>query len=1177
VDPIVLGASPPADERTASLVPCDEQPAAARIGDIRERIDLFVSDPTDGGQATPAGHLDAARDAREPAVQPADHTAVPRASPHQPPPPLEDGRFVFEVLLGRGGMGEVWRGRDLALDRVVALKLLREDVARSPAWRSGRWEGRAVARLDSPLVPRIHDILEEPGRTCLVLEYVPGAGLSSILAGGRRLTIESAVELGMQLARALDVAHRAGLAHRDVKPGNIVVARTADAGPGRGAEALVPDRRPPRATLVDWGLALGVPQWREHGPPERQHDRKDGSPADDDPFRLAGTPNYMAPEQLRGKAGRGSDMWGLGCVLFECLAGRRAFAGSGPHLVRSILDGAVPWEALPADVPPQLRRLLERCLLVDEFERIRDVGEALERFAETKSGAAPPSSARTNSVSEDTAERRRFDDVVAPFVGVAQRKELFTELLASLATEGATLLHGPPGVGTSWLARRAARAAIDDPSIGCTAGAIHLELQPAAPLEDVRRAVVRACDPRDEAARGDRESLRRRLRTLAAPGLLLVLDGLDARLVADADLLRDLLVPGLRLLATSSASTAGSRWRSIEVEPLELPQRHVEPTESALLASPAVAFFVDAVRGRRRSFRITAENAFDIVEVCRRVGGTPGALELVASQTAYASPRELLARLDRILAGSGDRRASEDRRRHGLARAIAASLEGLDEPAALFAERASIFAGDWTLDAAEAVVCDDALPSSLLPELLVELIDRSLVRIAPGIGPTRYRLLEIARAHGRVALARRGETVAVRRRLAQAVWGRLQASSTSGNYGFPSVLLASLEDWLRSIDRDAPDIVACLEELDAVDEDLGTAADAALVMQRWWIARGRYAEGRAVVDRLLRALDEGKRLDPLRALRLRAARGNLGFPIDATRALVDYRTALALERARIGDPHAVVDPRQLQPLAALLHNVGLCVRNADAHGLHADEAARLLVESLALWRRMDDQNGSSAVLLSIAIAAIGLRRIADRTGSGCAASLLSAALERDVPVAAVDVAIDEVLASLAPIFDRSGDATRAAVRRFYRAMHDLAMDRVDCAIDGACAVLALRRTIGDPEGIADALRLAALVAERLASTATDPAARRVLASDAARLFGAAEHRRACLGVELSAAERGEYESARDRTRTVLDGVRDRSACCFDACIEDGATLGDARCAALIEGWRRDRAQPNDRS
>src|SRR5262245_37535011 len=221
---------------------------------------------------------------------------APGASPEQGDRPVVlAGRYRLERRLAQGGMAEVWVATDLSLDRRVALKWLKPSLASDPVVAERfRREAVAVARLTHPNIVAVHDVFAEQGRQAVVMQLVDGKSLRQLLDVQTRLSPELTIHIGTCVAAALDAAHRASFVHRDVKPGNILVT---------------PDGR---VLLTDFGIAKGL-------------DGGDDLTSDN---VMMGTAKYLSPEQVRGRRLDGrADLYSLGLVLYECLAGRVPFIG----------------------------------------------------------------------------------------------------------------------------------------------------------------------------------------------------------------------------------------------------------------------------------------------------------------------------------------------------------------------------------------------------------------------------------------------------------------------------------------------------------------------------------------------------------------------------------------------------------------------------------------------------------------------------------------------------------------------------------------------------------------------------------------------------------------------------------------------------------------------------------
>ena len=255
----------------------------------------------------------------------------------------------YEILapLGAGGMGEVYKARDTRLDRTVAIKVLPGHIAQREDVRARfEREARAVASLNHPNICTLHDI----GPGYMVMELIEGETLAARIAKGA-IPLEQALRFGVQIADALDRAHRAGVTHRDVKPQNIMLARDG-------------------VKVLDFGLAKSA---SKHGPTEETVTQRLTMVG-----AVMGTPQYMSPEQFEGReADARSDIWAFGAVLYEMVTGRRAFEGkSHSSLKDAILSAGPAPMALKPFTPSWLERSVRRCLAKDPEDRwqtMRDV------------------------------------------------------------------------------------------------------------------------------------------------------------------------------------------------------------------------------------------------------------------------------------------------------------------------------------------------------------------------------------------------------------------------------------------------------------------------------------------------------------------------------------------------------------------------------------------------------------------------------------------------------------------------------------------------------------------------------------------------------------------------------------------------------------------------------------
>lgn len=271
------------------------------------------------------------------------------------------GRYRLQRLIATGGMGQVWEAVDNRLGRRVAVKVLKGEFSSDPEFiERFRAEARTTAMLNHPGIASVHDYGETDmngeGRTAyLVMELVNGEPLNSVLKRTGRLSLRHALDMLEQTGRALQIAHTAGLVHRDVKPGNIMITPTG------------------QVKITDFGIAKAV----------------DAAPVTQTGM-VMGTAQYIAPEQALGHdATPSSDVYSLGVVGYEAVSGRRPFTGDGALTV-AMKHIKEPPPPLPADLPPNVRELIEITLVKNPGMRYRSGGPFADAVAAVRAGRRPP-------------------------------------------------------------------------------------------------------------------------------------------------------------------------------------------------------------------------------------------------------------------------------------------------------------------------------------------------------------------------------------------------------------------------------------------------------------------------------------------------------------------------------------------------------------------------------------------------------------------------------------------------------------------------------------------------------------------------------------------------------------------------------------------------------------------
>ncbi|MFD3484957.1 protein kinase [Streptomyces sp. NPDC058665] len=286
-----------------------------------------------------------------------------------------DGRYRLIEPIGAGGFGQVWKAHDPRVDRLVAVKVLTGGGSTDGDRQVARFarEAAVAGGLSHPRIVTVHDFgsAMHNGRlyAYLVMQLLPGTSLSAVLEAGR-LPLPKALYMAACVADALGAAHEAGLTHRDIKPSNIMVRDNGE------------------ATVVDFGISKGS---------DARHDITTTGV-------LIGTPAYTAPEALSGIFDYRSDLYSLGCVLFETVSGRRPFTGTSWHLINQHLhEQPAPLRTLRPDAPVELDRLVDRLLAKDPAQRpdsADEVYDLIEEINDRYFGDTPPPSRGADVTSE---------------------------------------------------------------------------------------------------------------------------------------------------------------------------------------------------------------------------------------------------------------------------------------------------------------------------------------------------------------------------------------------------------------------------------------------------------------------------------------------------------------------------------------------------------------------------------------------------------------------------------------------------------------------------------------------------------------------------------------------------------------------------------------------------------
>ena len=820
-------------------------------------------------------------------------------------------------LLGEGGMGRVFEAEHVLLGRRAALKTLLTDLADDGEFR-GRLlrESQAVASIDHPNIIPIYDAGDLDGTAYIAMRFVKGYDLATMTE--RRGALEPADALWIldQAGAALDAAHARRLVHRDVKPANILI----EEGSGR-------------VYLTDFGIV-----------------KEQGRGGGTRPGYFLGTIEYAAPEQIEGREiGPSADLYAFGCVLFECLAGSKPFAGAtGIALMRAhVLESPPKLSAVRPGLPAALDAVLERALAKrpeDRYESCRALIEAA-RMALGVAGLPAPAAATASSSAftearPATTVETRLPAAATPLVG---RERELGEAIVLLRSPSARLvtLTGFGGSGKTRLALAAAEALRDDYD-----SVVFVDLSAVREPELVAETLAQAIGCTELGDRSIGDAIRDRI---GAAATLIVLDNFE-QVVAAAPFVSGLLAASssLRLLVTSQTPLRIAGEHEFPVPPLSLPAAEAGDLET-LRRTPAVALFAERVLAVRPDFELTELNAAAVTEICRRLDGIPLAIELAAARMKLLTLQTLGERLGHrfeLLTGG---RADQPVRQQTLRAAIDWSVGLLDETERDVLARLGVFVGGSSLEAAEVVAGEPfSLGLGEMVDALTALVDKSLLRqIEAADGEPRFVMLETIREYALEQLEERGDARRVRE-LHAAHFLRLVETAE------PELTRPNQAAWLERLDEEYGNVRAALAwSVEADETELALRFGSALV--RYWSTRGYMGEGRSWLREAIADAHDA----PLSTLAdaefaLGYAALGLGEFADA-----ESRFRRSLELAA-GNPQAEAAAR------AQLAWIAMTSGSAD------DEAAALAEASLRGARELDDKRTASGALGTLA--ELALRR-----------------------------------------------------------------------------------------------------------------------------------------------------------------------------------------------------------
>jgi len=769
--------------------------------------------------------------------------------------------------IGRGGFGIVFRCKQIALDRMVAVKVLTAELEQNRE-RFLR-EQRAMGVLTGhPNIVGVFQVGETAsGYPYLVMQYHRHGSLEARIREFGAIASDEVLRLGVKLAGALETAHRAGILHRDIKPANILYTDFGE------------------PALSDFGIA-----------------HVSGG------FKTAtgvftGSPAFTAPEILSGDPpSQASDVYGLGATVFAALTGHAAFERrSGEQVVAQFLR--IASESAPdlreSGVSDDVAAIVEMAMARDPHDRPSVVELCAQiQGVQARHGLPVDEMALRSERHADQPARqatthggtgRTLGNIPLELTSFVGRHRELAEVQNALSSSRLVTLTGIGGVGKTRLALRIASDVRTDFPDGVWLVELG-ELRDESMLVDVVTAILGV---RDQSARPPDEVL---IEFLCTRQLLLVLDNCEQVVDAAAKLAETLLraCPQMRILATSREAL-GIAGEAVEpLSPLPCPDTYAEATGLGP-GDDAVALFAERAAAAVPGFALTTENTATITQICSRLDGLPLAIELAAARLRAMSPEQILDRLsDRFtLLTRGSRRAPT--RQQTLAWSIGWSYDLCTPDEQQLWGRLSVFSGTFELQAAEEI-CGFDMAAEDFDDLVSFLVDKSILLRTEVQGVVRLRLLDTLRDYGRERLEQTGEYPQLRRRHCD--WYRQFAHDAEAGW-----FSARQVQWLDRIRRELPNLREALDF--SILEGGQNALDFAADLYQFWFLRGPFNEARRWLDRALAAAPNEPTTARARAIYAACMIASTQGDLQAATALVAEGRALV---RRTADPtaHAAV-------------------------------------------------------------------------------------------------------------------------------------------------------------------------------------------------------------------------------------------------------------------------------